>query len=71
VAYAIGRRAGNAVTRNRIRRRLRAAIDGHASELVPGGAYLFSADRPSMNVPFPTLSDHVVTLLQRAHEDLA
>ena len=71
VAYAIGRRVGNAVTRNRIRRRLRAAVDQHASELLPGGAYLISADQASMNVTFPTLSDHVVTLLRWAREEQA
>jgi ribonuclease P protein component len=69
VAYAIGRRVGNAVARNRVRRRLRAAIDRHAADLVPGGAYLFSADQSSMNVPFPMLSDHVATLLRGARED--
>jgi ribonuclease P protein component len=60
---------GNAVTRNRVRRRLRAAIDGHASELLPGGAYLFSADLASMNIPFPTLGEHVATLLRGARDD--
>lgn len=71
VAYAIGRRAGNAVTRNRIRRRLRAAIDHHAAGLVPGGAYLFSADATSMNTPFPTLSDQVLTLIHGVRGDQA
>jgi ribonuclease P protein component len=71
VAYAIGRRVGNAVARNRIRRRVRAAIDQHTAELLPGGAYLFSADRPSMSLSFPTLSDHVATLLQWAREEQA
>jgi ribonuclease P protein component len=71
VAYAIGRRVGNAVARNRIRRRVRAAIDQHTAELLPGGAYLFSADRPSMNLSFPTLSDHVATLLRWAREEQA
>jgi ribonuclease P protein component len=71
VAYAIGRRVGNAVTRNRVRRRLRAAIGNHAADLVPGGAYLFSADQSSMNTPFPTLSEHVVTLLHWAREEHA
>ncbi|HAM01006.1 MAG TPA: ribonuclease P protein component, partial [Acidimicrobiaceae bacterium] len=41
IAYAVGRRAGTAVTRNRLRRRLRAAV-GHAPRLAPG-AYLVAA----------------------------
>ena len=40
VAYAIGRHVGSAVVRNRIRRRLRAAVAQHESELLAGGAYL-------------------------------
>jgi ribonuclease P protein component len=69
VAYAIGRRVGSAVTRNRVRRRLRAAIDRHAAELLPGGAYLFAADGATVSTPFPTLSGHVLTLLRSVPED--
>jgi ribonuclease P protein component len=36
VGYAIGRPVGNAVTRNRARRRLRAAFAARASSLRPG-----------------------------------
>ena len=43
VAYAVGKRVGPAVVRNRVRRRLRAATLAHRSELQPGGAYLFGA----------------------------
>lgn len=42
VAYAVGRRTGNAVARNRLRRRLRALIGEVAGELRPG-AYLIAA----------------------------
>lgn len=42
VAYAIGRRTGGAVVRNRIRRRLRAIVASLGSEVAPG-AYLISA----------------------------
>jgi ribonuclease P protein component len=71
VAYAIGRRFGNAVERNRARRRLRAAIALDAALLLPGGAYLVAADRSVMTLPFLTLRDHVTTLLQAVHEDVA
>jgi ribonuclease P protein component len=36
VGYAIGRSVGNAVTRNRARRRLRAAFSARACSLRPG-----------------------------------
>jgi ribonuclease P protein component len=42
VAYAVGRRAGGAVVRNRARRRLRAAVAGAGPALAPG-SYLVSA----------------------------
>ncbi len=43
VAFAIGSHVGNAVIRNRIRRRLRASLQGISSGLVPGAAYLVGA----------------------------
>jgi ribonuclease P protein component len=69
VAYAIGRRFGTAVERNRARRRLRAAVAVGAGELCPGGAYLFAAERPVMTVPFPTLCEHVATLLAGVRDE--
>jgi ribonuclease P protein component len=43
VAYAVGRRAGGAVARNRLRRRLREVVRAEAGALVPGHVYLVSA----------------------------
>ena len=42
VAYAVGRRAGGAVVRNQLRRRLRAAVRDARALLQPG-AYLVGA----------------------------
>jgi ribonuclease P protein component len=71
VAYAIGRRFGTAVERNRARRRLRAAIALDEALLLPGGAYLVAAERAVMTLPFATLCDYVTTLLQAAREEAA
>ena len=71
MAYAIGRRFGNAVERNRARRRLRAAIALDEALLLPGGAYLVAAERAVMTLPFATLCDHVTTLLQAVREEAA
>ncbi len=54
VAFAVPRRVGTAVTRNRIRRRLRAALVELGPE-VPSGSYLIGADRGAADMSFPAL----------------
>jgi ribonuclease P protein component len=54
VAYAIPRRVGSAVARNRLRRRLRAAVDEVAGELSPG-AYLISPEPSAASMDFVDL----------------
>lgn len=54
IAYAIPRRAGTAVARNRIRRRLRAAVDVLAPEISPG-AYLVAPDPACRTARFEEL----------------
>lgn len=65
VAFALGRNVGSAVRRNRARRRLRAAIERHRDELAPG-AYLFGGGASVVTLPFATLEDAVVTVVQLA-----
>ena len=66
VAYAVGRRVGPAVVRNRVRRRLRAAARAHRSELQPGGAYLFGAAPAAATVPFAEIDAAMAQLLAGA-----
>jgi ribonuclease P protein component len=65
VAYAIGRVVGPAVTRNRLRRRLRALMVAEAGRGLPPGAYLVSANPRAGVTAFPALSAHVATLCDR------
>jgi ribonuclease P protein component len=65
VAYAVPRKAGGAVTRNRIRRRLRAAVDALVDEMAPG-AYLISPDRTAADMPFEALIHSLRTSLRAA-----
>ncbi|HEX7165690.1 MAG TPA: ribonuclease P protein component [Acidimicrobiales bacterium] len=58
VAYAIGRKTGGAVVRNRLRRRLRAIaaeLAGDAVTPLPGGAYLLVGGLEAANLPFAEL----------------
>jgi len=54
-AYAVGRRVGTAVVRNRLRRRLRAAV-ATAGTLQPG-AYLVGAGPEAIGLSFGELRD--------------
>jgi ribonuclease P protein component len=59
----VGRRVGGAVARNRLRRRLRAAVRASADRLEPGTAYLFSAGPKAMTMSFQALERAVRDLL--------
>ena len=65
MAYAVGG-VGNAVVRNRLRRRLRAAVARAEAELIAGGAYLVSARREALRMPFDALVEALAALLRAA-----
>lgn len=67
VAYRVGRRVGNAVVRNRLRRRLRAAVTENAEGLQPGWAYLVGADRAAVERTTPELVADVRALIDDLH----
>ncbi|MGH9244923.1 MAG: ribonuclease P protein component [Acidimicrobiales bacterium] len=58
VAYAIGRRVGSAVARNRVRRRLRAVVRG--LDLAPG-AYLIAAGPDALTADSTDLTEWAAT----------
>ncbi len=67
VAYAVGKRTGNAVLRNRVRRRLREAVRTVAGEL-PAGAYLVRAGAVAADLPYGDLVRSVRTAMSRASQ---
>jgi ribonuclease P protein component len=67
VAYAVGRRLGGAVERNRWRRRLR-AIAGEVCAALPAGAYLVVAGPGIGVLAFDELKKQVTDAMRRASE---
>ena len=65
VAYAVSRAVGSAVTRNRVRRRLRAAVHESRPLLEDGRGYLVRALPGSANETSAELKDTVRALLAR------
>jgi ribonuclease P protein component len=62
VAFAIGRTAGTAVKRNRVRRQLREVLRRHSPDLRPG-LYLIGLTRPAVNISYGDVSQSVTGLL--------
>lgn len=65
VAYALGRPVGSAVSRNRLRRRLREVVRANATALEPGW-YLVGADAPAVDLTFTELNQQLPALAGRA-----
>ncbi|MEZ5321393.1 MAG: ribonuclease P protein component [Microthrixaceae bacterium] len=66
VAYAISSRGSTAVGRNRLRRRLRAALaDLDRRDAIPSGDYVVSAVRRTAEIPFPDLIGRILKLLEK------
>jgi ribonuclease P protein component len=71
IGFTASKKIGNAVTRNRAKRRLRAA----ASQLLPllgrdGHDYVLVARGTAVARPFPALLSDIVTALKSAHRKL-
>jgi RNase P protein component len=66
VAYAVSRRCGTAVQRNRVRRRLRAAVQTAATDGLVTGSYLLRPDPELASLDHPSLVTLVATALHDA-----
>jgi len=64
IAYAVGKRVGKAAVRNRLRRRLRAAVSG-LTGLQPG-AYLVAADPGAAGLSYEDLRTKVASAMAAA-----
>jgi len=68
VAYAVGKRVGGAVVRNRLRRRLRAVVAEATGSLAPG-AYLVAAGREAAGLPYEDLKAQVTAAMTSASRE--
>jgi len=68
VAYAVGKRVGGAVVRNRLRRRLRAVVAEASGSLAPG-AYLVVAGSEASGLPYEDLKAQVTAAMTSASAD--
>lgn len=66
VGISVGKRVGNAVVRNRVKRRVREVVRLRHAELAPGHDLVFIARAPSAVAGWPALRDAAEDLLRRA-----
>jgi len=66
VAYAVGRRVGNAVIRNRVRRRLRAAVHAEAAAVRADSAYLVGTTPAGAHASYEELRTALAAALRGA-----
>jgi ribonuclease P protein component len=66
IGITAGRSVGNAVERNRAKRRLRACMDEYLCMIQPGWDIIVIARQPLVLAPFGTVQDSLCQLLRRS-----
>jgi ribonuclease P protein component len=67
VGFTVTKKTGNAVERNRIRRRLRELVRLANDTMQAGHDYVLIGRRVALNAPFERMSDEFTRALKRAH----
>lgn len=66
IGFSVSKRVGNAVQRNRAKRRMRAALTPMLGCIAGGFNVIFVAKPEVLDAPFPELQKQMETLLKRA-----
>ncbi len=66
VGISVGKRVGNAVVRNRVKRRVREAVRLRHADLAPGHDLVFIARAPAAEADWPAVRGATEDLLRRA-----
>ncbi len=67
IGFTLPRALGNAVVRNRIKRRFREAVRTHFHRLNPQWSIVINPRRKAFDVPFPELKNEVERLFLRCN----
>ncbi len=66
IGFTVSRKVGNAVIRNRVRRRLREILRTHPDHLISGYDFVVIAFSRAATAPFSALEKELLWLLQKA-----
>lgn len=68
IGFTVTKKSGNSPERNRIKRRLRAAVTACARDFVPHHDYVLVGRREALTEPFTKLVDDLGALIVRVHK---
>ena len=67
IGFTVTKKSGNSPERNRIKRRLRAAVTACARDFIPHHDYVLVGRREALSEPFAKLVADLGVLIQRVH----
>ena len=68
IGFTVTKKTGNSPERNRIKRRLRAAVTACARDFIPHHDYVLVGRREALSEPFAKLVADLGALIQRVHK---